>query len=133
MHCPFGDLGTHAGQIPANALAGVALVIGGLVLLGLAAATVGTVITFGTDVWLLKRVSPPLVATDTFVNPIVAVALGLTVLGESPTVDMLGGDTLVLGSLVVLMSLDPPTAKRKPAKEKNHAARHLNARCPATR
>lgn len=90
----------HSGETPAGALAGTALITGGLVLLGLAAVTgevrrvdlaglvglpglawahltfVGTVVTFGTYVWLLERVSPPLVATYTFVNPMVAVALG---------------------------------------------------------
>jgi hypothetical protein len=133
----------HAGEIPANALAGAALVSGGLVLLGLAAATgellridpaglvgmpglawlhltlLGTVVTFGAYVWLLERVSPPLVGTYTYVNPIVAVALGWAVLGEALTIEMLAGGTLVLGSLVALLWLDPPEARSK-HKEERH-------------
>jgi drug/metabolite transporter (DMT)-like permease len=128
----------HSGETPANALAGMALITGGLVLLGLAVATgelrrvdpaglmgvpglawahltlAGTVVTFGAYVWLLERVSPPLVGTYTFVNPIVAVALGWAVLGEAPTVEMLAGGALVLGSLVALLLLDhrPRSANR---------------------
>lgn len=35
----------------------------------------GTVVAFGSYIWLLKRVSPTLVATYTFVNPAIAVLL----------------------------------------------------------
>lgn len=140
----------HAGETRADALAGAALVSGGLVLLGLAAAggelpridpagliglpglawlhltLLGTVVTFGAYVWLLERVSPPLVATYTFVNPIVAVALGWAVLGEAPTIEMLAGGALVLGSLVALLVLDPPAVKPE-QKEQSHVP--LGARC----
>lgn len=137
-------------EVPAAALSGMALISGGLVLLGLAAATgewrrvdpaglagvpglawahltlLGTIVTFGAYVWLLERVSPPLVATYTFVNPIVAVALGWAVLGEAATPEMLAGGALVLGSLVALLMLDPPEAKRR-RKEKSHVP--VGARC----
>ncbi|WP_064742152.1 EamA family transporter [Inquilinus limosus] len=137
-------------EVPAAALSGMALISGGLVLLGLAAATgewrrvdpaglagvpglawahltlLGTIVTFGAYVWLLERVSPPLVATYTFVNPIVAVALGWAVLGEAATPEMLAGGALVLGSLVALLMLDPPEAKRR-RKEESHVP--VGARC----
>ncbi|MGK9231964.1 EamA family transporter [Inquilinus limosus] len=137
-------------EVPAAALSGMALISGGLVLLGLAAATgewrrvdpaglagvpglawahlmlLGTIVTFGAYVWLLERVSPPLVATYTFVNPIVAVALGWAVLGEAATLEMLAGGALVLGSLVALLMLDPPEAKRR-RKEESHVP--VGARC----
>ncbi len=142
----------HAGETPANALAGTALVSGGLVLLGLAATTgelpqidaaglvgmpglawlhltmAGTVVTFGAYVWLLERVPPPLVGTYTFVNPIVAVALGWAALGEAPTAAMLAGGALVLGSLIALLLFDPPNAKQtQNQKEKSHVP--ASARC----
>jgi drug/metabolite transporter (DMT)-like permease len=147
----------HSGETPANALAGMALISGGLVLLGLAAATgelrrvdlsglagvpglawlhltlVGTVIAFGAYVWLLERVSPPLVATYTFVNPIVAVALGWAVLGEPATPAMLAGGALVLGSLVALLVIDPPAVKRKREKEDSDGIHPLDPRCSAAR
>jgi hypothetical protein len=58
---------------------------------------------------------------------------GCAVLGEARTVEMLAGGAPVLGSLVVLMSLVPPAAKRKPEKEESHAVQPLNARCPVAR
>jgi len=147
----------HSGETPASALSGMALISGGLALLGLAAATgelrrvdlsglvgvpglawlhltlVGTVIAFGAYVWLLERVSPPLVATYTFVNPIVAVALGWAVLDEMVTPAMLAGGALVLGSLVALLVLDPPAVKRKRDKEDSRDIRSLDPRCSAAR
>ncbi len=146
----------QSGETPAHALGGAALVTGGLVLLGLGAATgempridpagligvpglawlhltlMGTVVAFGAYVWLLERVPPPVVGTYTFVNPIVAVALGWAVLGEAPTIEMLAGGILVLGSLVALLWLEPPTAHRK-HKQKEESRVSLDARCPAAR
>jgi len=82
------------------------MVSGGAVLLGLAlltgdAATVlergasvkavlswgylvvmGSVVGFSAYSWLLRRVSPALVSTYAFVNPVVALALGWAVAGE---------------------------------------------------
>jgi drug/metabolite transporter (DMT)-like permease len=60
----------------------------------------GTVITFAAYIWLLKRVSPTVVATYTFVNPVIAVILGWAVLGESLSASIALGAVLVVGSVV---------------------------------
>jgi hypothetical protein len=60
----------------------------------------GSLITYGAYMWLLERCSPTLVATHTYVNPIVAVILG-TALGEEP-LSML---TVVAGTLILLAVL----------------------------
>jgi drug/metabolite transporter (DMT)-like permease len=60
----------------------------------------GTIVTFAAYVWLLKRVSPKLVATYAFVNPVVAVVLGWAALGEKPSGAILLGAALVIGSVV---------------------------------
>jgi len=47
--------------------------------------------------------SAPIVATYTFVNPVVAVILGAWVLGERITMPSLAGAALVIGSVVALL------------------------------
>jgi len=59
----------------------------------------GTVLAFAAYVWLLKEVAPALVATYTFVNPLIALLLGWAVLGEQI------GITMALGALLVIASV----------------------------
>jgi drug/metabolite transporter (DMT)-like permease len=63
----------------------------------------GTVVAFGSYIWLLKRVSPTLVATYTFVNPAIAVLLGWAFLGEKLTVITVIGGLLVIASVAGLL------------------------------
>ncbi len=63
----------------------------------------GTIVAFAAYIWLLKQVSPTLVATYTFVNPIIAVLLGWAVLGERLNGVMAVGAVLVIGSVVGLL------------------------------
>jgi drug/metabolite transporter (DMT)-like permease len=66
----------------------------------------GSVIAFTAYVWLLDHARAPLVATYTFVNPIVAVGLGWAVLGERLTLAMLAGFALVVGSVIAVWRLE---------------------------
>ena len=66
----------------------------------------GSVIGFTAYMWLLDHAPGPLVATYTFVNPIVAVILGWRFLGERPTPQMLVGTVLVVGSVVAVWRLN---------------------------
>jgi drug/metabolite transporter (DMT)-like permease len=59
----------------------------------------GTILAFAAYVWLLKQVAPALVATYTFVNPLIALLLGWAVLGEDV------GITMALGALLVIASV----------------------------
>jgi drug/metabolite transporter (DMT)-like permease len=59
----------------------------------------GTILAFAAYVWLLKQVRPALVATYTFVNPLIALLLGWAVLGERI------GVTMALGALLVVASV----------------------------
>jgi drug/metabolite transporter (DMT)-like permease len=72
----------------------------------------GSVIGFTAYMWLLDHAPGPLVATYTFVNPIIAVILGWRFLGERPTPQMLVGTVLVVGSVVAVWRLSnrPPRA-----------------------
>ena len=75
---------------------------GGLVYLTVA----GSVVAFAAYVWLLDHVRAPLVATYTFVNPIIAVGLGWAVLGEHLTLQMSAGFALVVASVVAVWRLE---------------------------
>ena len=69
--------------------------------------TAGTIVGFVAYVWLLDNISTSLVATYTFVNPVIAVALGWIVLQERPTAAMLFGALLVVGSVIAVWLFEP--------------------------
>jgi drug/metabolite transporter (DMT)-like permease len=74
----------------------------------------GSVIGFTAYMWLLDHAPGPLVATHTFINPIIAVILGWRFLGERPTPQMLVGTVLVVGSVAAVWHLGnrpPPQAR----------------------
>lgn len=62
----------------------------------------GSVIAFTAYNWLLEHYSPTLVATHTFVNPIVAVALGWMFGGEALTLNVLLAAAMVIGAVVLV-------------------------------
>lgn len=63
----------------------------------------GSLVAFTAYVWLLQHVPISQVATYAYVNPIVAVALGMLLLGESLTAGVLiGGAVIVVAVLVVV-------------------------------
>jgi drug/metabolite transporter (DMT)-like permease len=72
----------------------------------------GSIVAFGSYVWLLQVTSAARVAMHCYVNPVVAVFLGWLLAGEQVTVRMLTGAlTIVLGVLLV------NTAPRQPVKQ----------------
>ncbi|MDQ7815816.1 MAG: EamA family transporter [Melioribacteraceae bacterium] len=56
----------------------------------------GTMVTFTTYYWLLKRMNIVILSLSTFITPIVAVLLGWIVLNEKFTMQALAGSTMVL-------------------------------------
>jgi drug/metabolite transporter (DMT)-like permease len=72
--------------------------------------------------WLLDRVSAPIVATYTFVNPVIAVILGMWVLGEQVSVPSLAGGVLVISSVASLLYL---SAKHEPVARSAAESRSL--------
>jgi putative membrane protein PagO len=59
-------------------------------------AIIGSVLTFGSYFWLLKRTEAVYLSLTSFVNPIIAVVLGAIILGEKLAPPVLLGATLVL-------------------------------------
>jgi drug/metabolite transporter (DMT)-like permease len=64
-------------------------------------SVMGSVLTFVTYYWLLKRVDPVYLSLTSFINPVVAMGLGALVLGEGLAPVVAGGSTLVLLGILV--------------------------------
>src|SRR5438105_4906188 len=62
---------------------------------------VGSLIGFTAYAWLLRAAPISLVVTHQYVNPLVAIALGMLLLGERPSPFALAGALLVVGAVYV--------------------------------
>jgi drug/metabolite transporter (DMT)-like permease len=62
----------------------------------------GSVIAFTAYNWLLERYSPTLVATHTYVNPVVAVLLGWWLAGEKVTLSMGLAAAMILAAILLV-------------------------------
>lgn len=76
----------------------------------------GSVITFSAYLWLLEHFSPTLVATHTYINPIVAVFLGWLFAGEKVTLNLGISAAMVIGAVILV---NHGTARLN---QKSHAA-----------
>jgi drug/metabolite transporter (DMT)-like permease len=86
------------GRVDVEAVSGRSLL--GLVYLIL----FGSVIAFSAYTWLLERCSATLVATHTYVNPVIAVLLGWLFAGEALTMRVALATGLVLSAVLLLKS-----------------------------
>jgi drug/metabolite transporter (DMT)-like permease len=62
----------------------------------------GSVIAFTAYNWLLEHFSPTLVATHTYVNPIVAVLLGWWFAGEKVTLNVLLATAIIIAAVMLV-------------------------------
>ncbi|MFF3670148.1 EamA family transporter [Microtetraspora malaysiensis] len=67
---------------------------------------VGSLIGFTSYVWLLGNAPISLVSTYAYVNPVVAVLLGVAVVGESVTAAMLGAGGLIVIGVALVVSTE---------------------------
>jgi drug/metabolite transporter (DMT)-like permease len=66
---------------------------------------VGSLVAFTAYAWVLRHAPLPLIATYAFVNPVVAVALGAVVLGETVTpLQVVAGTVIVVGVALIILS-----------------------------
>jgi drug/metabolite transporter (DMT)-like permease len=138
-------------------LSGMQLLVGGVVLVAIALLTgetrefaptavsaasleaalylmvCGSVIGFAAYHWLLKNVPTQLVATHTFINPIVAVALGIAVLGEPLSTTTISGAILVVISIIAMWSAENFHAPSARSPGRSAASAAAAARRPACR
>ena len=128
-----GSLYARHGPLPSNHLLGTGMeqLAGGLVLLAVGVAigevgkfdpsavttasllglafliVFGSLVAFTAYVWLLNHVAVTTVATYAYVNPVVAVALGVAVRGETMTLRSLLAAALIIGAVVAMVSGRP--------------------------
>ena len=62
----------------------------------------GSIVAFTAYNWLLERYSPTLVATHTYVNPVVAVLLGWWLAGEKVTLSMGLAAAMILAAIILV-------------------------------
>jgi drug/metabolite transporter (DMT)-like permease len=74
----------------------------------------GSLVGFSAYAWLLRVAPISLVVTHQYVNPLVAIALGMALLGERPSPLTLAGALLVIGAVYVAIRAESPR-KRRPA------------------
>lgn len=132
-----GSLYARRGPLPSNHLLGTGMeqLAGGLVLLAAAAAigevgsfdpgavttasllglafliVFGSLVAFTAYVWLLNHVAVTTVATYAYVNPVVAVGLGLLFRGETLSPRSLLAAGLIIGAVVAMVSGRPRDAE----------------------
>jgi drug/metabolite transporter (DMT)-like permease len=107
-------LGEWRDWTPADARAGSVLALGYLV-------AFGSVLAFGAYIWLLHRVSATRVASHTFVNPVIALALGAWLGGEALGPRVLLAAGLVLTAVILLHRGGGRASVRRPGRRLNHA------------
>lgn len=91
----------------------------------------GSVLGFSAYVWLLERRSATLVATHTFVNPVVAVLLGWLAAGEIVTPRILGATALIVAAVFLLRSDTSRPAPRAESADEDVARMSSAIRPPA--
>ena len=74
--------------------------------------TFGSVVAFTSYTWLLQRVSPTLVATHTYANPVVAVLLGWFLAHEPLTMRVVLASVAILGAIVLIRRGERVAVKR---------------------
>ena len=129
-----GSLLSRSGRLPSSPLmsGGIEMLAGGFALLALSAATgeyhgfgweaigvgaiwswcwlviAGSVVAFTAYTWLLRHAPAPKVATYAYVNPVIAVVLGVTLGGESLAPRAVVGAAVVVASVVLTLRPDAP-------------------------
>jgi drug/metabolite transporter (DMT)-like permease len=72
----------------------------------------GSLVGFSAYAWLLRVAPISLVVTHQYVNPLVAIALGMLLLGERPSPATLVGALLVVGAVYVAVRAESASASR---------------------
>jgi len=79
--------------------------------------TFGSVVAFTSYTWLLQRVSPALVATHTYANPVVAVLLGWLLAHEALTMRVALASVAILGAIVLIRRGERRVEEKRPKRD----------------
>jgi drug/metabolite transporter (DMT)-like permease len=96
----------HWSGVSARSIAGLAYLI-----------VFGSIVAFTAYMWLLQRIPPTLVATHTYVNPVVAILLGWLLASEPLTARLIAAAVAILAAIVLIQQgtraqSDEQSAKR---------------------
>jgi len=83
--------------------------------------TFGSLVGYTAYVWLLDNAPLGQVATYAYVNPVVAIALGAIVLGESLTWTVAIGAALILACVAVVVTREAPSDDELAPRDREHA------------
>jgi drug/metabolite transporter (DMT)-like permease len=72
--------------------------------------TFGSIVGYTAYTWLLANAPLGLVSTYAYVNPIVAIVLGVLFRGEDLTWRLLGGAAIVVVAVALVVRQEPPAA-----------------------
>jgi drug/metabolite transporter (DMT)-like permease len=72
--------------------------------------TFGSIIGYTAYVWLLANAPLTTVSTYAYVNPVVAIGLGVLFRGEQLTWMLVTGATIVVASVAAVVRQEPPSA-----------------------
>ena len=72
--------------------------------------TIGSVVGYTAYTWLLANAPLGTVSTYAYVNPVVAILLGVLFRGEELTTQILVGAAIVVASVAVVVRREPPAA-----------------------
>ena len=75
---------------------------------------VGSIIGFTAYAWLLRVAPISLVVTHQYVNPLVAIALGVVLLSERPSPWTLLGALLIIGAVYAAVRAETPKPEARP-------------------
>lgn len=77
--------------------------------------TLGSMLTFSVFAWMVTQLPLTTVATYSYVNPVVAVVIGVVLLGERLTLRFLAGGAIVLVATCMIVSGSGRRVSRSPA------------------
>ena len=72
--------------------------------------TIGSLVAYTAYTWLLAHARLSTVSTYAYVNPVVAIVLGVLFRGEHVTWQILIGAAIVVAAVAVVVRLEPPAA-----------------------
>jgi drug/metabolite transporter (DMT)-like permease len=75
--------------------------------------TIGSVVGYTAYVWLLANAPLSLVSTYAFMNPLVAITLGVLFQGEQLGVRLLVGAAIVVVAVAIVVTQEPPVATQR--------------------